>query len=581
MDLFAFIRHADPTKVRIGERDLSEHEVKLLKMTEGHIVSLDPFAAPEDSGDNIDRLFDDANQEHSVERGDDVLEETIAKDASEVVAEKTKKKHKRMVAGDTSDFTHPPKKLRDDYQSLLPNTSGKSLVALCGMVPEGSGIRAVLRSLSLLLPWLLCQMLGPWIPCSYSEATSFVRSFVADAPVVTKAVTTIVVVDITAFLGSKARGTSKDLENIGDSASAGGANADAASISKLNKHSSLSDSFYAFQSLDTETMHCIYVPKWKVTNDSILEDPYVCRNFMDRLAMPALFAQLRIMDYDQPYSEFNVGVARQVCLGAEVRMRERDVMSEKIATLEFTNVAKEDELTSISSQVAKLTSYLSDLQLSRDELNSQMASLESERDGLISKRSSLQSAFELFSARIEATLDEQAKVLGTAIGCAINKGIQDGLRAEVDHGKAERDLSIVEAYDPFAEAKYVEAVNAFGIVDFSLHSELKSKKDTSIVDLMDSLRLEGPLAEILERKIFNPSLTNSGSQSIGPKTIKASTFAALVTTEPVTTLSTTFASSDVVPLLLTSDDQASGVEPHDEEPHIVSFEKEDLVTSLE
>nr|GEV29742.1 hypothetical protein [Tanacetum cinerariifolium] len=62
---------------------------------------------------------------------------------------------------------------------------------------------------------------------------------------------------------------------------------------------------------------------------------------------------------------------------------------------------------------------------------------------------------------------------------------------------------------------------------------------------------------------------------------EASTFAALVTTEPITTLSTTFASSEVVPLLLTSDDQASGVEPHDEEPLIVSFEKEEVVTSPE
>ncbi|GKB67954.1 hypothetical protein Tco_0929366, partial [Tanacetum coccineum] len=38
MDLFAFIRHSNPTKVRVGERNLAEREVKLLKMTEGHIV---------------------------------------------------------------------------------------------------------------------------------------------------------------------------------------------------------------------------------------------------------------------------------------------------------------------------------------------------------------------------------------------------------------------------------------------------------------------------------------------------------------------------------------------------------------
>ncbi|GKE54446.1 hypothetical protein Tco_1489602 [Tanacetum coccineum] len=62
---------------------------------------------------------------------------------------------------------------------------------------------------------------------------------------------------------------------------------------------------------------------------------------------------------------------------------------------------------------------------------------------------------------------------------------------------------------------------------------------------------------------------------------EASTPTALVTLEPVTTLSTTFASSDVVPLLLTSDDHVSGVEPHDEEPPSITFEKEELGTSPE
>ncbi|GKG13610.1 hypothetical protein Tco_0350570, partial [Tanacetum coccineum] len=86
---------------------------------------------------------------------------------------------------------------------------------------------------------------------SYSEATSFVRSLVADAPVVTVAVTTTVDADVA--VGSKARDVSKIFENIGDSTSAGGVNADAASISKLKKTSTSSDSFYASQSLDTET----------------------------------------------------------------------------------------------------------------------------------------------------------------------------------------------------------------------------------------------------------------------------------------------------------------------------------------
>ncbi|GJY05407.1 hypothetical protein Tco_0371347 [Tanacetum coccineum] len=115
MDLFAFIRHSDPTKVRVGERNLADRELKLLKMTEGRTVALDPLATAvsRSSSDSIDRLFDDgddAGQEHSAER-DNVQEEVIAKDASGVVVEKPQKKRKRKVIGDASGSALPPKKI--------------------------------------------------------------------------------------------------------------------------------------------------------------------------------------------------------------------------------------------------------------------------------------------------------------------------------------------------------------------------------------------------------------------------------------------------------------------------------------
>ncbi|GKE96394.1 hypothetical protein Tco_1581249, partial [Tanacetum coccineum] len=118
--------------------------------------------------------------------------------------------------------------------------------------------------------------------------------------------------------------------------------------------------------------------------------------------------QLHAMDYDHLYSEFNVGDARQANLlserdaeithlscgcpkGAELRdLKEKDfalegeknVLSERVEALKSVAASKEVELTSLSSQVAKLTADLSSFQLSRDELNSKVASLESERDCL-------------------------------------------------------------------------------------------------------------------------------------------------------------------------------------------------------
>ncbi|GJS77156.1 hypothetical protein Tco_0727037 [Tanacetum coccineum] len=401
---------------------------------------------------------------------------------------------------------------------------------------------------------------------SYSEATSFARSLVADAPVVTVSVTT------TADAGSKVEDTPKDFEDIRDSTSAGGVNADAA-----------------------------------MTNDSMLDDPYTCRDLTDHLAPPALFAQLRAMDYDQLYSKFNVGAARQTTLlfekDAEIahlksllslkeskaaeaisllsqlsvveaadaakstKLRdlmeknfalegERNILSEKVATLESVTTSKEDELASLSSQVAKLTADLSGLQLSRDELNSKVASLESERDCLASQKSLLESAFELFKEQFEKMQDEQVGVLservaaiysylmemvlhidakfyphylttiagrrwilsrglklvlvkflssleylsamGKAIGRSIDKGMLDGLAVGIEHERAERSIEDVAAFNPSAEGDYVAAINSLQGVSFSLLAQLEAHKDSSMAEVMDLLLLEGHVAETSE-----------------------------------------------------------------------------------
>nr|GEW07994.1 hypothetical protein [Tanacetum cinerariifolium] len=510
MDLFAFIRHSDPTKVRIGKRELTEHEVGLLKMTEGHTVPLNPptTTASEDCGDSIDKLFDDVDQEHVVEKSDDVLEETIAKDASTAVAEKARKKRKRKVVGDASGSTYPPKKLRDDHQSLLPNTVGKSFSALRDVGPLDSVFGPNVRACPPYVMYVVSSD-GSRHSGSYSETNSLVKSPAADAPVVTVVVTTTVDVDVAA--GSKAKDVSKDFVNIVDSTSAGG---------------------------------------MEVTNDSTLDDLYVCRDLTDRLAPPALFAQLRAMDYDQLYSEFNIGAAQQVCLRAEVRMRAEHTLERKgeleekcaehttllsekdaeiahlksllslketeaaeaislqsqLSVMETADAAKSTELrdlkernfsfererSSLSEKVTNLESVTTSKEAELASLCSQVAKHTADLSGI---RSLSESTFELFKERIEALLDEQAKALGDrvveldaqlskmaalgwAIGCAINK-----------------------------EAKYVDVVNTLGAVDFSLLSELESKKDSSIVDLMDSLCLEGALAEIPGAKYLMPSPT--------------------------------------------------------------------------
>ncbi|GKD05360.1 hypothetical protein Tco_1180334, partial [Tanacetum coccineum] len=99
---------------------------------------------------------------------------------------------------------------------------------------------------------------------------------------------------------------------------------------------------------------------------------------------------------------------------------------------------------------------------------------------------------------------EYLSALGAAISRAIEKGIQDGLSAGIDHGRAGRSLADVVAYNPSTEADYNFALQRLREVDFPLLAELKSYKDASVEDVMNLLRLEGPIVDALRMSELQP-----------------------------------------------------------------------------
>nr|GFA22701.1 hypothetical protein [Tanacetum cinerariifolium]GFA42791.1 hypothetical protein [Tanacetum cinerariifolium] len=68
-------------------------------------------------------------------------------------------------------------------------------------------------------------------------------------------------------------------------------------------------------------------------------------------------------------------------------------------------------------------------------------------------------------------------VVGGALRRTIDKGMTDVLKAGVDHGRAERGLDVIVAYDPLAEANFVFAVDALRVISFPLLAQLESRKD--------------------------------------------------------------------------------------------------------
>ncbi|GKB24041.1 hypothetical protein Tco_0863442, partial [Tanacetum coccineum] len=75
MDLLSFIRNADPTKVRVGERQRAEGEPKLFDTTVGGIVSLllvSPARASSELEACVEKLFYEGGSGSHTERGDSV-----------------------------------------------------------------------------------------------------------------------------------------------------------------------------------------------------------------------------------------------------------------------------------------------------------------------------------------------------------------------------------------------------------------------------------------------------------------------------------------------------------------------------
>ncbi|GKA16723.1 hypothetical protein Tco_0696560 [Tanacetum coccineum] len=97
---------------------------------------------------------------------------------------------------------------------------------------------------------------------------------------------------------------------IRDSASPSMDEADVAGPSQPVGIELLAGSFYVSQDMDPETLRQIYIPKWNVINDSVLDDPDVFRGMIDHLAPPGFFSLLQGMDYEQMLAEFDVGTAR-------------------------------------------------------------------------------------------------------------------------------------------------------------------------------------------------------------------------------------------------------------------------------
>ncbi|GJU79927.1 hypothetical protein Tco_1282292 [Tanacetum coccineum] len=453
----------------------------------------------------------------------------VRQSEEEVVTEQSKKVKKRRLQKQSDVL--PAKKLRTYHPAYASGAGGKTLAGLEQIRPAGfldSSARTNLRI------------------CSTVESSSALA----------------IPVDITAAATTStgAAATTKLATDV---------NPDLA-FPHPEESEGYDDSFYSPTTLDPSEAKRWYVPRWSITNDSLLDDGFSCRTLVDRVAPLAFFSALRSMDYDQLYTEFNVRAARQVCLGAEVRSRAehelslrkssglnmllvrrrrkpwRSALTAEVSTLKITVTQKDHDISLLNSRATSLASTLDDANVTCAEAGYKITSLASERDWLTSEE---QQAQELYNRVVELeahVMDVSGRLeekfyptyfttlagrrwllthgiqlallkclksleyqgtLGHALGRAVDFGMQEGLEAGHEHGIAGRSLSAVDAYNPeAAKARYVEAVKALEDVDFPLVSLLKSKKDAGMDEVLDSFLLDGPLAGLSEAAYLQPCI---------------------------------------------------------------------------
>nr|GEX95878.1 putative transposase (putative), gypsy type [Tanacetum cinerariifolium] len=123
MDLLAFIRTANPTKVKVAERQRAENEPRLLESTVGRVVPLLPIAPARASSEleaSVDKLFD----EGASGDGQDADVRPVAMTTDTIVEDVAPLQPRRQRKRKTT-------KLREDYGALGgASTAGKSMYAV-------------------------------------------------------------------------------------------------------------------------------------------------------------------------------------------------------------------------------------------------------------------------------------------------------------------------------------------------------------------------------------------------------------------------------------------------------------------
>nr|GFA41728.1 hypothetical protein [Tanacetum cinerariifolium] len=289
-----------------------------------------------------------------------------------------------------------------------------------------------------------------------------------------------------------------------------------------------------------ESPKSIYQSELGVTNGCRLDTLEACQDLVDHIAPPGYFSEMCHLHNDDFLGQYNINLARRVAMGSQLRLR-------------FEHEAK-----LLKKSVAQVARWDQRIQARENEIKNLEALLEAEADmkkatkaknaelAQVTGEEKLKAAFKKFKkyeddrvekrcAEMDARLDalsidfdealyphmliaiacrrlvirhslrlavmkygestELRQVFADVVSTGIAKGMSEGLKYEVEHGKANLDFEAIEAYDPKADTKYVAALHTPRDLKYPMVDQLKSLKDAPIDVIMASLHLESDYDE--------------------------------------------------------------------------------------
>ncbi|GJR46421.1 hypothetical protein Tco_1314524 [Tanacetum coccineum] len=418
MGLLDFIKTADPRKVRTVEVQKGDDQVTLLESTRHCFMPLViPAAGGSGSAAATEIPAPTERRQESVAEEDAYLEladpgegTAMVRQSDEEVVTKQPKKIKKKRLTKQSDVL-PAKKLRADHPSLASGTGGKTLAGLEQIMPAGSRLLAREQSAtpSVAPPQESESFVDLSAKASLQIRTTMGSSSTLSAPVDIVAATT----------------TSTKAKLAAD------VNPDLAGPSQLEELEGSDDSFYELATLDPSEAKRWYVPRWNITNDSLLDDDFSCRTLVDRVAehelelkekLNAKYAACgkllekkdsEILRLKSQLAEKVAETAKVVHLRDQVSSLsgEKSALTAEVPALKVTFTQKDHDISLLESRATHLESALNDAQVPCTEAGTNITLLASERDRLASEVSSLRVGFKDFKEKMEIQQEEQAQEL--------------------------------------------------------------------------------------------------------------------------------------------------------------------------